>query len=339
MNVKKSFRKIHLILIFSLIATIQCISQQTTSTMEVPNLLETPTATLELKVTRSATSTASPQDKHTALPDFIGLDSGKYILVQSSENNSPYLYMVSTDNTVARQYSLDGNIDTSADGRQLLIMQTAPERSYLYDFAERKWSELLINGDCANASWSPDKRQISLSCINQYVGEIYIFDTISNSMFQVTNCLETDNSCSKPAWSFNGQWLSYFRNNEQSGIHERGIQVFDTGCIESDNCMDVQSELIESNSNAVWSLDNKLILFNQGAFQFLTVENDLFVLQEEIKNSVEGFIDLDYSPDGEYLAYTSDGYSINLFSPLSGKTEQIFNSNSLAQIIGWIEIR
>lgn len=339
MNIKKSFGKNSLVLIFSLTVTVQCISQRTTSTLETAKPLETVTATMTLKATRSLTSTIPTQGTSTVLPDFSGLDSGNYILIQSSENTSQYLYIVSTDKSVARKYSLNGNLDASADGRQLLIMKAAPQESYIYDFAEMKWSELFINGDCANASWSPDKKQIALSCINQYVGEIFIFNTTSSSMIQATNCLETDNSCSKPAWSFDGKWLSYFRNDERPGIQPRGIHVFDTSCIENNNCMNVQSEQIEANSNAVWSLNNELILSIKGTFQFLKIENGLFVSQEEISNGIEDYMDIDYSPDGEYLAYTSDGYSIYLFSRSSGKTEQIFNSNSPAQIIGWIVIQ
>lgn len=329
------------VVIFLALAIIsQCTSQQTRPTLEdiMPSL--TSTTTLEPEIIRSPTIATTPtQGISTLLPDFNEIGFGQYILVQASVANSTYLYIISTDKTVVGNIPLDANVDSSSDGKKLLIMKAAPEPSYIYDFADKKWSELLIQGDCTNASWSPEKSRIALSCINEYVGEIYVLDTISNSTLQITNCLETDNSCSKPAWSFDGKWLSYFRNDERSGIQPRGIHVFDTGCIENNNCMNAQSEQIEANSNAVWSLKNELILSINGTFQFLKIENSLFVSQEEINNGIEDYMDIDYSPDGEYLAYMSNGFLLYLYSRTSGMSEQIFNSNSPAQIIGWIVIQ
>lgn len=336
----KMLGKIGMNLFFSLIVASQCTLQKTMPTLEISKLTLTPTTASEPEIIRSPTTTTTPtQGVSTTLPDFNGLGLGQYLLVQASVANGTFLYIISTDGTVVRNFPLDTNVDTSNDGKQLLIMKAAPTPSYVYDFTNKKWSELFIKGDCTNASWSPDKRQIAISCINEYVGEIYVLDTMSDSILQVTNCLATDNSCSKPAWSFDGQWITYVRNDERSGIHPRGVNVFDAGCIDDNNCMSVQTDLIETDSNAVWSLENELILFTKGVFQFLKMENGVYVSQEEINIGVENFMDIDYSPDGEYLVYTSDGFSIYWYSRSSGKSEVVFDSNSPVQIIGWITIR
>ena len=214
-----------------------------------------------------------------------------------------------------------------------------PSFHIMYNFENKKWRDLVITEDCLSAAWSPDKRYIALSCINGYVGEIYVFDTDSDSLFQITNCLVNDNSCSSPAWSPDGQWLSYFQNVEKSGVHPRGIRMLNTSCLKDNDCINIQTSLIESDSNAVWSLKNELLLSHNGVIQFMEMKKGEFVSNKQINTNIESFMYISLSPDEEYLIFTSGFDALTLYSRSHDTFKTIFESINSIEIIGWIVIK
>ncbi len=339
----KIFREISAVALIVIFIAAQCRAQQGSQIQEtVDPLLLTPTFEDATSIVLPPTSTPStPPDKtEIDLPDFNNLGSGQYILVQTSVDSNKYLFLLSTDKTVVRKFLSDATVGVSNDGKQLLIMRPGPNHSYMFDFVIGKWTELVIDRDCLNASWLSGEQYIALSCINDATGEIYILNTRSDSLIQITDCLEKEESCIDPSWSLDGRWLAYYRYDQGSGVHPRGVHVFDTACIESNNCMNKEIGPIESDSNAVWSVKSELILSNHGQILFLKNDNREFIQTKKIDSGTDYLNYLEYSPDGEYLLYTSHHDTIlNLYSLSSDASEGIFNSNNPIRVIGWIVIK
>ncbi len=283
---------------------------------------------------------ATPTDRTSInLPDFGNLSIGEYLLVQTNIDGDYYLCLISLDKTIVKKFPLDAFVSTSNDGRRLLIIQQSPKPSYSYDFRSKKWSELLIDRECFSASWSLDKQYIALDCVNDGVLEIYIFDTTSGSMLKVTDCLEKGHACGSPSWSFDGNWLAYYRDDERSGVHPSGVYIFNTKCIENNSCMSKQIGLIESKSNPVWSVDNELSLMRNGQIQFLKLENSKLDQKGSFNAGLTGSTDLVYSPDGEYLIYTSNAVTLKIYSRSLGVSETLFNAKDTIRVNGWIVIQ
>lgn len=320
--------------------------------LQKPVLVATPTfapestkTPLSSTVTAMATSTIPPQADALDLRD---IKSGQYVLI--GDLGEEILYIVSTDKQVVKELSLkpyNAEFAISGDGTQFLIMRRSPESSVLLDVSTSNSTLLSIDQDCQSASWSPDKKSIALTCITSDIGEeIFIFDTVSKQLSQMTECHNNYKYCSFPSWSTDGHWLAYYESDERSGEHPRGIKIVDTACFKANNCMNEQMGLIEADSNPVWSIQNQLVYVKSDILSFLEIKNGRLdqvhasLLPDIAENRKCGTVK--FSPDGNYLACTIDNTatsSVYLYSPNSNTIDLIFSNQSLSlNLIGWIVI-
>jgi len=335
--------KIFIILILILISvacepvTSEAPSQKTAT---VAPLTLTPVST-KTRLSSTVLATATPTDisNKLSLPDFSDLGSGQYILFKTYENGIDYLIVLSPDKRIQRKFELDKEVGVSNDGKQLMIIQSGTEPSYILDVTTGKWEEINLGRTCFNPSWSLDKRLIAIACfVNSYSLEIFILDTSSNSLVQITNCLEKENSCIYPAWSFDGQYLAYYRSDERSGEHPKGICVMDPISVESDTCVSGEIGPINSDTNGVWSLDGNLILAHDGEIRFYKPGEPEFQEIKSLDSGIDYFHSLQYSPNGEYLIFPGVGNQLYLYSFLTGMFEEMFDSHESIRIVGWVVI-
>jgi Tol biopolymer transport system component len=321
-----------------------------------PKSTETPPAHSLSTMTVTAILTVTPQAE---VIDLRGIKSGQYVVI--GDFGEEILYIVSLDKQIVKKLSLksylepdpDGimilntNFAVSDDGTQFLTIRTSPKPSVLFDIATGKSTLLSINQDCRSASWSPDKKAITLSCLTSEIGaEIFTLDTVSGQMSQVTDCHNNYKYCYFASWSTDGHWVAYYEDDERSGQHPRGIMIFDTNCFKKNNCMDEQMGLIEADSNPTWSLQNQLVYVRSEILSYLAIGNGK--LNQVHANLLPNIPDsrkcetIKFSPDGNYLACTADNRansSVYLYSPSSNTFDLIFSSQSLRlNLIGWMTI-
>ncbi len=171
-------------------------------------------------------------------------------------------------------------------------------------------------------AWSPDGRTIAFTSLRDGYMQIYSYGFDNGSVRRLSKT-STNRSARQPAWSLNGEHIvyAYQRVNtyelwqmDSSGSNE--TQLFTSG-----------DEL--SNRYPVWSKDGSYILFNQSSQTDFTFPS-LFSLKLGADNSalkidmhVLSVEDVDYSPDGNWIAYESGGdrgYHV-LYSTPSGANQ------------------
>lgn len=296
------------------------------------------TATSTVLPPTSMISIPTNDSKSFNLPDFHDLNPGQYILFKAYDKNVDNLFLLSTDKTIAKKFILDTEVGVSNDGKQFMIIQSGTEPAYILDVTTGKWTEISLGRTCLNPSWSPDKQRIAISCfINNISLEIFMLDTTSQSLVQITNCAEKGNSCIYPAWSFDGQNLAYYRYDERSGEHPRGICVLDQAHIESDTCMNEEVGPMSSDTNPVWSLDGNLIFSFDGKIKFYESGETEFLEIKSLDSGMDYLNYLEYSPDGNYLIFTSHDI-LYLYSFSTSVSEEIFDANESIINIGWVVI-
>ena len=192
----------------------------------------------------------------------------------------------------------------NSDGSGLLQLPTAP------------------GGGDFEPAWSPDGRTIAFTSLRDGNMQIYSYGLDDGSFRRLVKTV-ANKSARQPAWSPNGGEIvyAYQRVNtyelwqlSSSGLNE--TQLFTSGDV-------------LSNRYPVWSKDGNYILFsqsNQTDFTFpslfsikLGTENAVLKLNMHVL-SVE---DVDFSPDGNWIAYESGGdrgYHV-LYSTPSGANQ------------------
>jgi WD40 repeat protein len=325
------------------------------------HLLTTETASAEPITTVSATVAATITSQAKMI-DFKNIKSGQYVIVGDFGRDIPFLYIISTDQQIIKSISLESylefqsdigikilktHFDTSSDGTQFLIMRQNPNLSYLLDVSTGEQTSLSLEPDCRSASWSPDKKFIALSCINDVGMEIFILDVASKQILQVTNCHASYHECYSASWSTNGNWVAYYQSDERSGEHPRGIMMFNTSCFMTNDCSEKQMGPIAANSNPTWSLQNQLVYMQSGMISYIEVKNRQYEqvranLVPELNYNGRTSDVIEFSPDGTFIACLSiDRASIYLYSPSLNKSVSIFSSQNFRwlDIIGWVTIQ
>jgi len=321
---------------------------------------ETASAEPTSVIPATVTATNTPEAK---MIDFKDIKSGQYVIIGDFGRDIPFLYVISTDQQIVKSISLESylelqpdigikilqtNFDASSDGTQFLVIRPSPQSSYLLDIPTGKQMSFSINQECLSESWSPDKKFIALSCTTSDAGaEIFILDTVSGQISQVTNCHDNYKYCSLATWSTNGNWVAYYQSDERSGEHPRGIMIFNTSCFKTNNCTEEQMGPIEANSNPTWSLQNQLVYMQSGMISYIEVKNRQYKqvranLVPELNYNGRSSDAIEFSPDGTYLACLSiDRASIYLYSPTLNQSVSIFSSQNFRwlDVIGWITIQ
>jgi Tol biopolymer transport system component len=247
--------------------------------------------------------------------------------------------VLSTKKEIVKKIPIDANWGISNDGTQLLIIQPSLKHAYNFNSLTKKWTDLDLKNECYEASWSPDKRYIAFGCGNGGAMDIYITDNASGSTLMVTNCQKKDFVCSKPSWSFDGQWLAYRAVEVRSGTNTlHAIYFFNVSCIKENNCLTKQTGPINSDSNPTWSPTNELILAFSNSIKFYKIKEGSIVLSKETKTDVSDIRYISSSPDGEYISYgLIDNQTIYLLSQ-SSNTSEVFLQDENIIIIGWLVI-
>jgi hypothetical protein len=327
--------------------------------------IATRTSTIEPTSTELATAvaTVTPSEK---ILDFTDIKSGQYVIVEDFQTEIPFLHVVSKDKQIVKSLSLESylelqhdtgsntdskllhtNFDVSSDGTQLLAMHKSPKSSVLFDISSGNSTLLSIDQECQSASWSPDKKFIALSCLtSEIAGEIFILDTVSGQISQVTDCHNDYQYCYSASWSPDGHWLAYYQSDERSGQHPQGIMIFNTNCFKNNNCMNERMGLIEADSNPIWSPQSQLVYVKSGILSYVEIKDSQ---PNQVHANYLPIIPADlicrtikHSPDGNDFActtYERPKSNIYIYSPMSNTFDLIFSSgNSSLNLIGWINV-
>jgi WD40 repeat protein len=108
--------------------------------------------------------------------------------------------------------------------------------------------------------------------------------------------------------------------------------------VESDICVSEEIGPINSDTNAVWSLDGNLILAHDGKIKFYKPSDTEFQEVKSLDSRMDNLDYLEYSPDGKYLIFTGYGNQLYLYSLSTGASEEIFDSHESIRIVGWVVI-
>jgi Tol biopolymer transport system component len=313
-----------------------------------PSVGLTPTSTYSPTPTHhSFIQTATPSDSDPSTvdtqssvssnpPDLTDLKQGQYLLVQSYQNGIPIHYVYSTDGEIVQKITIDANFSVSNGGTQLIMMGASSKIYYSLDLQTQEATSLNLDRDCYDANLSPDKQFVALSCLNDWTGDIYIFEKKSSTMVRITDCLEAAHSCYKPSWSPDGQWLAYYRNEEKSGTHTLdGVYLLNMTCKES-GCKK-QIGPILSDSNPTWSQNNELVVSEFGSINFFEVRDNSLILIRKNESGIENVASLSLSPDGEHMAFSPiDNSSIYIYTIASDTVEKLIELDHGVLLIGWI---
>jgi len=95
--------------------------------------------------------------------------------------------------------------------------------------------------NCQSVNWSPDGKELILSCEVDLVANLYNISLDDGTLHRITNCLPIEAYCYHPAWSPNGKWIIYTRNGTCPTPSEYwDPYVINASCLEDTlTCMDL----------------------------------------------------------------------------------------------------
>jgi len=270
---------------------------------------------------------------------------GQYVLVKATIDGEAYLYLVSGEGEITQKFNMDADWAASNDGTQLLVMPYSSGQFKNFNSLTREWTDINIDAECYEGNWSPDRKYIALSCSNGGSIDIYLFDMSSNSMSKITDCQKQDMACKNPSWSFDGQWLAYWKVEVRSGtdlLHE--IYYFNTSCIKEENCPGKEIGPITSDSNPTWSPNNELLAYYENKIDVYKIDkfgsNSLFKTINFDLEGEENLQNIFCSPDGKYLVSTGAVWDskIYIFSLSNNTSDAILLKGENIVIVGWLVI-
>ncbi len=228
---------------------------------------------------------------------------GTLIAFVSSRDSSggTNIYMMYTDGTGQIRLTHSGAGDRcprwSPDGSMIAFIRgNAGGDIYLVSMDSRETEQLTETGDVLSFDWSPDGRHIVFhSGVASGGGEIFIIDTKSGSVTQMTNNQVPD---FEPIWSPDGRYIAFGSRRED------GVQVY---LLDLRTRSEIRvSEGEGPNWGASWSPDGQFLAYVSGK----PGESDQIVRVVEIETrnerdfpDVRALNGVIWSPDGGYLAY------------------------------------
>jgi Tol biopolymer transport system component len=305
-----------------------------TQIVPVTNIVDA-TATLEMLPTEPAQvqPAASPVDQ-SIIPTPIGAD---YLQIAYASTRTGvaqiYLTNILSDQAIAVTNMPGGACQPawSPDGTRMVFISPCNTKKDTYEGS----SLFIINADGSDLkplpnapggdfepAWSPDGQYIAFTSLRDGYMQVYSYQLDGGSL---KHLVETDinKSARQPAWSPDSKQIVYAYQRVTTyelwlmnylGANKK--QLFISGDV-------------LSNQYPVWSPDGNYILFSQRSVNEFTFPN-LFSLKVNTANpalqinmGVLSVEDVDYSPDGGWIAYESGGdrgYHV-LYSTPSGANQ------------------
>lgn len=324
--------------------TITPVPTQTTLSTSTFTAEPTLTFTPKPKPTNTATFTPTPLPGETVTPDaaasdvpavFMGGGSGQ-IAFASTRTGDAQIFLVDLKGESAFQVTnMPGGACQPAwspDGQRIVFISPCKGNEDVYTDT----SLYIINGDGSGLTtldaspggnfdpvWSPDGKTIAFTSMRTGQMEIFMIPVDDpSSVVQVTKGAAKIES-RMPAWSPDGSQLIYV---------VRRVGVYQIWMMNADGTE--QTQIIRSGQafndySPVWSPRNEIIIFNQRCAK--TYCNPYLLSTSPTNRSTEQGLklpfnlvyieDIDFSPDGFYLAYEGVGESNNFdifYMTLSG---------------------
>ena len=317
----------------------------TESCMEKINIATPSVTSSDVKVTASMPVTIqaiTPQSSSTPKSDLADedkilsrLSSGQYLVY-----NSDMLYAISTtDNTsIVLAESLDPrrvSLTFAVNGQFIAYQYFETLKLKIVNIDSHQSKEFDLNEECESMSLSSDGRWIACG-----VGSIYIYSLVDGEKFWLIPHNSEENlrfAWYGPAFSPDNKWIAYRELSlGYNKTAKDGLYLTSTDCLNNDNLCEEYIRgpflgSIDLYEPFAWSPDGMqiAIITPETIIIFNTLTLDVFTLA-----SHSLALDVAWSPDGEWIAFTGDG--VNIISSKGG--ESPLKINDYSGRIGWIKI-
>jgi WD40 repeat protein len=231
------------------------------------------------------------------------------------------------------------------DGSVVTFWEAPPPslESTLYLLGLRDGQVTTLLGPLARASgnaWSPEGDRIAVTI----EGAIELVSVYSGQRTPLLDCrsMEGAGGCYVHAWSPDGNWLAYTLAIGRSGPRDsrEGIYLLDTTCIPrpSDCPGQTWGPIARSEGAAAWSPEGRLLAIGaEERVVFFDVET-WSVVREQPAPSQTQWSTLEWSPDGEWLAYNHD-LEVWLLSPETGERRLLFTGPTWSEyVVFWLAV-
>ncbi len=292
----------------------------------------------------TATEENTPEATFTPQNTPTGGGSGQIVFVSDRAGN-PQLYLMNSNGSNVQQITneMDGACqpDWSPDGKRIVFVSPCRPASIINPQNEtyRGSTLFIINADGTgriplasfpggdfDPAWSPDGKTIAFTTYRDNLSNtdlnLYLFNLEDNSVTALTRDLNIDR---RPAWSPDGQYIAFQRQAQGANIQINILSI-------NDSSIYIFSDPTLTNTFMPdWSISDTIVFsrgnpFPQAIARPLSPRN-----AQEIKLSDDSTWDMDFSPDGYWLAFErvvflADGsrnHDLFLMSSVGGSAIQL----------------
>lgn len=261
--------------------------------------------------------------------DGFTLEDPGFFAVYVSDLSNPE----ATKATEIDANSLQSDLYLSPDGTQVAFVQKGDIYSMNSDGTELTNLTNAPNDYSSGGSgltWSPDGKRIAGYLGKYPQQQIYVLDTETKSLRNLTNNSDNEVYNVKLIWSPDGKKIAYYQGQSGDRLgNQQDIYLVDVATGDSVNVTNKPGEYHQLS----WSPDGKYIAFSLGEYSgqdIYTLALDTGELRQLNQQAVVGVPAVSWSSDGEKVAFTreKDGNSILYVVNKNGEDLQQLTANS-----------
>ena len=277
---------------------------------------------------------------------------GKHIIFISGRDGNLEVYMMDATGNNQRNLSQnpasDGQARWSPDGKYIIFVSDRDGNEEIYRMNVDGTAQIRLTNNTAKDSepiWSPDGERILFTSYRDGNAEIYIMNQDGSEQTRMTDNPATDNS---PSWSPDGKYIVF---SSSRGYPEDVVYVNSSLYMMKADGSQIAplTNNPSSNTSPVWSPDGKYIAFVSDRDSVRGRVSKIY-LMDMATREVTRLTDDDmtaypvphelaptWSPDGQYLAFTLDNGTpqIYVFHIQSGQMFPLTTGNARNYLPHW----